>query len=706
MDKRIIASILSQLIEAREIEAPQSLIDKVLNNQATNNNYDPKHLKRQSKIHEKIIYDCLDLGTFKQGIPKMTGINIGTFSIYDPICRYELVAKELFEKINKFKKAFKKADGKGDLFTKVECLLNLDNCTYDLHAHFVLNTELEIEQIKALLPNMTSEDKTKYVEECENRKRIAKYLAKEWIQTQSKDFISATNKTGKRPYSCLKLEKKWRGILKDFIRESYDSMKGKSIYAYANNYKAICREHLDKAKAESKARAEKARKDFLEDKLEIGTDEWDFAMFVLRNDRMREARKERRFARTTTNWEEYFNSHRSHKQKVAESVAEEPKKQEQKKRDPNEPLVGSVRIEKPKVKRPMESIDPKQEKEEPKVIRKSSGLEFELEKPVGEMSPEEIEAKLQEIKAKTEEIERKADRPKTKEIERKADRPKTKEGRWVARMKRHGYDKIFQELLGDVLLLAEKSEGENKEAYRFDLAQMGRMWNYDKMEIEKKLRRMARRILKQKYITGEIKALLVKLLELNGLDEGQIERALQGYKLVKGKKHKSILDKMREEWRAFDFDRNKVVAWLEEQIKALEQPEEEKEVTGIGTEIKATENRKEPKGIKYTLRLGYEAYGLYIALKVQESNKSPPCFMFLSEKIKMEGEEEMKRINKKREFKGIGENRPPPKFSLGCGRWLKQGVRVYISKGIPLQTYKKERGFQVKVLEKNNSKNL
>lgn len=633
MDKRIIASILTKLIDEKEIKAPQSLVTKILNNQATSNNYDPKYTRKQSKIHEKVIYDCLELGNFKQGIPKLAGINIGTFSLYDNICRYELVAKELFGKINKFKKAFKKADGKGDLFTKVECLLNLDSCTYDLHAHFVLNTELEVEEIKALLPNMTSEDKMKYVEECENRKRIAKYMAKEWIQVQSRDFISATNKAGKRPYSCLKLEKKWRGILKDFIRESYNSMKGKSIYSYSNNYKGIYREHLGKMKEESKAKAEKARKDFLEDKLEIGSDEWDFAMFVLRNDRMREARKERRFARTTgkgNSWEEYF---KSHKHKVAESVAEEPKKQEQK-RDPNEPLVGSVRIEKPK-RRPMESIEPREEEnEEPKVIKKFSGLEFELEKPVKEMSAEEIEAKLKEIEKKNE------------ELERKADRPKTKEGRWVARMRKHGYDVVFQSLLDDVILIARESEGENEEAYRFDILTMGRMWNYDRLEIQKKLKRMARRIFKQKYIAGEIKALLVKFLELNGLDEGQIKRALQGYKLMKGKKNRSILDKLRDEWRAFDFDRNKVLAWLGEQIKALE-PEEEEEAV---TEMKATENGKEPKGIKYTLRLNLVPYVLDIRSQVQESNKSPPCFVFLSEKIKWKEKkqwEELKSVNLK-----------------------------------------------------------
>lgn len=692
MDKRVIASILSQLIEAREIESPQSLVQKILNCQATSNNFDPKHLKRQSKIHEKVLYDCLGLGNQKQGIPKMTGINIGTFSLYDSICRYELVAKELFGKINKFKKAFKKADGKGDLFAKVECLLNLDACTYDLHAHFILNTELDPEQIKALLPNMTSNDKTKYVAECESRKRIAKYLAKEWIQAQSKDFITATNKAGKRPYSALKLERKWRGIVKDFIRESYDAMKGKSIYSYSNNYKTKYREHLDKAEAESKAKSEKARKDFFAGELEAGSPEWDFAMFVLKADRMREARKERRFIRTANGLEGYFKSHK-HKQKVV--VEEEPKKQEQKKRE--EPLVGSVRVESKKVKRPMANIDPKQEKqekEEPKkVIKKASGLEFEVKKPVGEMSPEEIEAKLKEIEKKNE------------ELERKANRPKTKEGRWLVRMQNHGYDVVFQELLGDVLLLAEKSEGENKEAYRFDILTMGRMWNYDRLEIQKKLRRMARRIFKQKYIVGEIKALLVKLLGLNGLDEGQIKRALQGYKLVKGKKHKSILDKMRDEWRAFDFDRNKVVAWLGEQIKALEPEEEEKEVAA--TEIKAVESEEKVKGIKYTLRLNLVLYGLYICTRVRESNKSPPCLLAFEQKNKREGEEEaMKRIDEKRKFRGIGENRPPPKFSLGCGRWLKQGVRVYISKGIPLQTCKKERGFQVKVLEKNNSKNL
>lgn len=637
MDKRIIASILTKLTESGEIEAPQSLAQKILNCQATNNNYDPKHTRKQSLIQEKIIYDCLELGNFKQGIPKLTGINIGTFSLYDNICRYEAVAKELFAKISKFKKAFRNADGKGDIFTKVECLLNLDSCTYDLHAHFILNTELEVEEIKALLPRMTSKDKTKYVEECENRKRIAKYMAKEWIQLQSRDFVSATNRTGKRPYSALKLDKKWRGILKDFIRESYNVMKGKSVYAYTNNYKAIYREHLGKMKAESRAKAEKARTDFLEGKLEVGSDEWDFAMFVLRADRMREARKERRFVRTANGWEEYF---KSHKQKVAKSVAEEPKKQEQKKRDPNEPLVGSVRIEQPKPKRrPMESIEPRgEEKEEPRVIRKSSGLEFEMEKPVKEMSAEEIEAKLQEIKAKTE------------EIERKADRPKTKEGRWVARMQKHGYDKIFQELLGDVLLLAEKSEGENKEAYRFDLAQMGQMWNFDKMEIEKKLRRMARRIFKTKYITGEIKALLVKFLELNGLDEGQIERALQGYKLMKGKRNRSILDKLRDEWRAFDFDRDKVAKWLREQIEALEPELEPEEEEVKGTEIKAVESEEKVKGMKYTLRLNLVPYVLDISSKVQESNKSPPCFMFLSEKIKWKEKkqwEELKSVNLK-----------------------------------------------------------
>lgn len=649
MDKRIIASILSQLIEAREIEAPQSLAQKILNCQATNNNYDPKHTRKQSLIHEKVIYDCLDLGSFKQGIPKLAGINIGTFSLYDNICRYEAVAKELFAKISKFKKAFRNADGKGDIFTKVECLFNLDNCTYDLHAHFILNTVLEQEEIKALLPNMTSDDKTKYVEECESRKRIAKYMAKEWIQLQSKDFISATNKAGKRPYSCLKLEKKWRGILKDFIRESYNVMKGRSVYSYSNNYKGIYREYLGKMKEESRAKAEKARNDFFAGELEAGSPEWDFAMFVLRADRMREARKERRFVRSANGWEEYF---KSHKHKVAESVAEEPKQ----KREQKEPLVGSVRVESKKVKqrRPMESIEPREEKEEPRVIRKSSGLEFEMEKPVGEMSPEEIEAKLKEIEKKNE------------ELERKANRPKTKEGRWVARMKRHGYDLVFQSLLDDVLLLAEKSGGESKEAYRFDLAQMGRMWNFDRLEIETKLRRMARRIFKQKYITGEIKALLVKLLELNGLDEGQIERALQGYKLVKGKKHKSILDKMREEWRAFDFDRGKVTEWLRKQIEALE-PEEEEEVAG--TKIKVIEKEEEPKGIKYASRLNLVPYELYISPQVQEeSNKSPPCFM-LSGKNKTEGEKAMGRI-KKREFKGISENRPPPKLNLGYWKWL------------------------------------
>lgn len=643
MDKRIIASILTKLIESDEIEAPQSLVQKILNNQATNNNFDPKHTRKQSKIHEKIIYDCLDLGSFKQGIPKLAGINIGTFSLYDNICRYEAVAKELFAKISKFKKAFKKADSKGDLFTKVECLFNLDNCTYDLHAHFVINTELEVEEIKALLPNMTSEDKTKYVKECESRKRIAKYMAKEWIQVQSKDFITATNRTGKRPYSALKLEKKWRGIVKDFIRESYDSMKGKSIYAYTNNYKAIYREHLDKAKAESRAKAVKAREDFFAGELEAGSPEWDFAMFVLRADRMREARKERRFVRSANGWEEYFKSHK-HK------VAEEPKqKREQKKRDPNEPLVGSVRIEQPKPKRrPMVNIEPREEKEEPRVIRKSSGLEFEMEKPVGEMSPEEIEAKLKEIEKKNE------------ELERKANRPKTKEGRWLARMQKHGYDVVFQKLLDDVILLARESEGENEEAYRFDLAQMGQMWNFDKMEIEKKLRRMARRIFKQKYITGEIKALLIRFLELNGLDEGQIKRALQGYKLMKGKRNRSILDKLRDEWRAFDFARDKVVAWLGEQIEALE-PEPEEEEVAV-TEMKATENGKEPKGMKYTLRLNLVPYELYIRPKALESNKSPPYLLVL-QKNKREGEEEaMRRINKKCSFKGIGENRPPPKW--------------------------------------------
>lgn len=679
MDKRIIASILTQLIESDEIEAPQSLVTKILNNQATSNNYDPKYTRKQSKIHEKIIYDCLDLGSFKQGIPKLTGINIGTFSLYDNICRYEAVAKELFAKISKFKKAFRNADGKGDLFTKVECLLNLDHRTYDLHAHFILNTELEVEEIKALLPNMTSEDKTKYVEECESRKRIAKYMAKEWVQAQSKDFISATNRTGKRPYSALKLDKKWRGIIKDFIRESYNAMKGKSIYSYTNNYKTICMECLGKMKEESRAKAEKARNDFFAGELEAGSPEWDFAMFVLRNDRMREARKERRFVRTANGWEEYF---KSHKQKVSVEVEEEPK-QEQKKRE--EPLVGSVRIEQPKPKRrPMESIEPREEEKEElkKVIKKASGLEFEMEKPVGKMSPEEIEAKLQEIKAKTE------------EIERKADRPKTKEGRWVARMKRHGYDVVFQELLDDVILLARESEGENEEAYRFDTLTMGKMWNYDKMEIEKKLRRMARRIFKQKYITGEIKALLVKFLELNGLDENQVGRALQGYKLVKGKKHKSVLDKMREEWRAFDFDRGKVTEWLREQIKALE-PEEEKEVAV--TEMKATENGKEPKGMKYTLRLNLVPYVLYISPQVQEeSNKSPPCFMFLSEKIKWKEKkqwEELKSVN----LKGLVRTVRRLSLAWGIGSGLNWVLaHIYQKVYIKVQRRKKQKNDEKK----------
>ena len=109
--------------------------------------------------------------------------------------------------------------------------------------------------------------------------------------------------------------------------------------------------------------------------------------------------------------------------------------------------------------------------------------------------------------------------------------------------------------------------------------------------------------------------------------------------------------------------------------------------------------------MKYTLNLSFEPYELYISPQVQEeSNKSPPYLLVL-QKNKREGEEEaMRRINKKCSFKGIGENRPPPKLNLGYWKWLKLGSCAYISKGIPLQIHKKNGDFKSKFCKKITQK--
>ena len=231
--------IFESLQREHRLKNIKPVIDKYSNG-FTNDKYDPVYTKKQAFSSAFTLWDCTRLAQEKGQKIYTAGVDCGCEHLYNGR-KFKNAYAELKAKAKEFEKKLKKADKNIAFFKKLEVLLNLDNALYEVHYHYIISAENEID---------TNSFDNYFEPVYKDAFSTYSYFTKEWITVESKSFVTKKNLEGKLRWSALPLGKEFYGIIKDFIAKSYDSLRRQQIYKYYGDFQTYNKSKQDKIKEE------------------------------------------------------------------------------------------------------------------------------------------------------------------------------------------------------------------------------------------------------------------------------------------------------------------------------------------------------------------------------------------------------------------------------------------------------------------------
>lgn len=278
MTQKQVLNILQKLSNENRVEISDNALNNYINGK-TKDKFDPKFMMNQSFFNEQVLLECLEIGTFRQGIPKTFTLTRNYQNLYSS--DFSKVFEDLKIESKKFETKLKEKDSEVAFFRKFEISFDISRKIYIPHYHYLVLSELETEEIEGLSPICVYSKELSVVKSKKNKKtsieRVASYLSKQFI-TITKDFRKNT-------WSSFELNKGNYGAIKEFVGMSYDVLKNESIFKYYGEYKKVYQKHLEQEK--------QARKDYCEKVLkENKGDEKYFRLLSLKQ--AREKKEEKR----------------------------------------------------------------------------------------------------------------------------------------------------------------------------------------------------------------------------------------------------------------------------------------------------------------------------------------------------------------------------------------------------------------------------
>ena len=231
--------IFESLQREHRLKNIKPVIDKYSNG-FTNDKYDPVYTKKQAFSSAFTLWDCTRLAKSEGKKLYTAGIDVGIKHLYND-GKFKDAYSQLKDKAKAFEKKLKKADKNVSYFKKLEVLLNADNALYEVHYHYVISSESEID---------TNSFDNYFEPVYKDAFSTYSYFAKEWITVQSEKFITKKNLEGKLSWSRLPLSKDLFGIVKDFIAKSYDGLRRQQIYKYFGEFQEFNKAKTSKEKEE------------------------------------------------------------------------------------------------------------------------------------------------------------------------------------------------------------------------------------------------------------------------------------------------------------------------------------------------------------------------------------------------------------------------------------------------------------------------
>lgn len=231
--------IFDSLNKEHRLKNIKAVIDKYSSG-FTNDKYDPVYTKKQATFHMQTLWGCTRKAREEKKKIYTAGIDVGVEHLYNGK-KFKDAYLELKDKAKAFEKKLKKADKSVSYFKKLEVLLNLDNALFEVHYHYIISAENEID---------TNSFENYFEPVHKDAFSTYSYFTKEWISVESKNFITKKNLEGKLAWSRLPLGKNIFGIVKDFIAKSYDALRKQSIYRYYGEFQTHNKVKQDKIKEE------------------------------------------------------------------------------------------------------------------------------------------------------------------------------------------------------------------------------------------------------------------------------------------------------------------------------------------------------------------------------------------------------------------------------------------------------------------------
>jgi len=231
--------IFESLNKEHRLKNIKPVIDKYSSGFSTDK-FDPVYTKKQAFCNTLTLLDCVRLARENKKKIYTAGIDVGCEHLYNGR-KFKDAYSQLKIKAKEFEKKLKKAEKNVSYFKKLEVLLNLDNALFEVHYHYIISAENEID---------TNSFENYFEPVHKDAFSTYSYFTKEWISVESKNFITKKNLEGKLAWSRLPLGKNIFGIVKDFIAKSYDALRRQSIYRYYGEFQTHNKVKQDKIKEE------------------------------------------------------------------------------------------------------------------------------------------------------------------------------------------------------------------------------------------------------------------------------------------------------------------------------------------------------------------------------------------------------------------------------------------------------------------------
>lgn len=229
--------ILECLNKEHRLKNIKAVIDKYSSGFSTDK-FDPVYTKKQAFCNAQTLWDCTRKAREEKKKIYTAGVDVGVEHLYNGK-KFKDAYSQLKIKAKEFEKKLKKVDKGVSYFKKLEVLLNLDSALFEVHCHYIISAENEI--------NVDSFEN--YFEPVyKDTFSTYSYFTKEWITVQSEKFITKKNLEGKLRWSALPLGKEFYGIIKDFIAKSYDALRKQSVYRYYGEFQELNKAKGDKQK--------------------------------------------------------------------------------------------------------------------------------------------------------------------------------------------------------------------------------------------------------------------------------------------------------------------------------------------------------------------------------------------------------------------------------------------------------------------------